>query len=284
MKTPKFTNPIAAISIIVLIFLSIIVFPLMLAATPENLELETIEPENTLPVENPDQNDEFGITDGQDDANDTIPDINAISKETAIAIVEDFYTALGETDYVCPSGNFGSVTQELRGARYIEASDHLSVPVWQVLYYWHKQGQSLLSVSDNSTPEEELAMILSTRGARINCDCYSWSIGSYADTGMSAIIQKRDYKILVVVEVDALTGDIIGIGEINCNNHSDKPVVFSYDEAIDWEMVKNLTIHREFPVSLVSATFPSTQANNNPGTEGIFESTDESIPTPEARP
>ena len=239
MKNKKTTSILVISGVFVLVFLSGIVFPFMLAASPELRELEKIQTEDFFPSEDINGQD----TAKQDDEpeqpveqNLAAIDINAISEEKAIEIVLE---AFPEVLYMHDDANGTTLsnTLELRGARYVEAADSFDTPIWQVLFYADDSGRILYGIHEDYTPEEYL--FLFGDAIHMHC-CESFKIGAF-DNGLPAIDHSYKRENLFVIEVNAFTGELIGQGMVFLCNHIDVFGTYSYDDETDWNLVNEFT-------------------------------------------
>jgi len=211
---------LAAVGVCALLFISGVVFPFMLAATPENSELETIETEEVLPAEELNMPDESDIPRDDEqysepehlDAQEPDININAISKEMAIEIAVEAYD-IGLWEYECPTtGETRNTLSEVIEAIYMENSDSESSPSWLILIknrFWGVQhtmfidGRIISDIySDLSSLEEYVIAMEELYG-----DHYSWTIGTNkkGDPVAMAAYDNATYYIIVV---DAFHGVI----------------------------------------------------------------------------
>ncbi|MCL2627930.1 MAG: hypothetical protein FWD44_04435 [Oscillospiraceae bacterium] len=234
MENPKFKNPLAAISLIILVIFSIIVFPFLLAATPENRKIETIEPETTLTADKP-------LGSVNPDGTTFLPDINAIPKETVIERFEELFIHNGGTTYYENSDDAQRVlTQEFRSARYVTAADYMDFPRWQILYYESGNGRLLFRIPEHISAE---AYLKSWEHDIVDKCCNYVELGSFVD-GSPALVVTYKNEYIGVVDFNAYTGELTHTYVIELCNHYDKFGTYSYDDATDWALAKE-TIARE---------------------------------------
>jgi len=202
----------------VLLFISGVVFPFMLAATPENSEMETIEAPEEIPAEElglPDQSDESGDNEqtGEPEhiaAQEPDIDINAISKEMAIEIAVQAYD-IGLWEYECPTtGETRNTLSEVIEAKYMKNSEFEGSPAWFILIknrFWGVQHTMLIDghidsdiYSDFTSLEEYVAAMEELFG-----DHFSWTIGTNkkGDPVAKAAYDNASYYIIVI---DAFLG------------------------------------------------------------------------------
>jgi len=244
LKGKKAIGIITAVGASLLLMFSVFVFPFILAASPDNRELETIEMKTVFPADEVSQSEDSDIVEqplerveqqGEADQSDdeVVIDINAISKEMAIEIVTNEIETRQFID-ADPNG-VRSSTFELRSARYIEAVDYIDAPIWQVLFYSRTEGDNLLGITEGYTPEEFLLMAFNST---VEC-CESYTIDAF-DNGMPALRRVYSHENLFVVEVNAFTGELIRMGDVYLCDHSTRFDTFSYDDLADWNMVNEL--------------------------------------------
>ena len=229
MRKLKFTNPIATITLIILIIFSIVIFPFILAATPGNREIETVETEIGLTADKP-------LGSVNPDGTTYIPDINAISKETAIEIVVNTHEILsdnnGYTEIILDDYSTYLYSMELRSVRYIEATDYIDAPTWQLLYYENVYTKHLIPV-DGESPEEFLNRI----GVGLRNCCETLIISSLND-GRPALVNEINIEIITVFAVNAFNGKLTGQESLYLCNHRDRLESFTYDDATDWDFFR----------------------------------------------
>ena len=273
MKNKKALGIITAAGACALLVFSVFVFPLILAASPENKELETIETNNAYPPEENREQDETPQlpepekTDQPDDE-DVKPDINAISKETAISKVLS-NIAYGEHTYVSPIGEVSNTSLELRSARYIEGVDHIDAPIWRVLFYERHFGESFVYIPVNPNPEEAQSIENRIEDIkRLGDLCCFDSFISEDKSGLPVIITSFDYKSLYFIDVNAFTGELIGQGLVGLCDHEGTKREFSYDETTDWEMlIKSEDIYYHTLNDIKELNHPKTEAPPHPTPE-----------------
>jgi len=229
LKTRKTKSIIAVIGACVLVVFSVAIFPFILAATPGNRGITTIETESYFPAEETEQADELEmlgevehLTEKNEQADEletlgeaeqlieaeTIPNINAITKEQAIAIASESLGPKVET-YYSNSGTSATVSIDFLEAKYMETPDPLRDPSWYVLFAKHSSGTSISHVPpEGITPEEYLQKILDDPLLSNGSDLI---IGT-DNNGYPVIIDHFSRTLYVVVEVNALTGEYILYG------------------------------------------------------------------------
>jgi len=242
LKSKKLINIITVAGACALLIFSVFVFPFILAASPDNREMETVETETTYPAEEDGQSDlalvplyqsesEQQAESDQPESEETIIDINAISEETAIAIVLD-RTSLSEATHENENGETRTHSLELRGARYFTGVDHIDAPIWRVLFYARDWARVFEYHRDGQTLEEYIAEI----SGKINGCCYSYSLGTDKN-GEPAVIWDSVGESLFFFDVNAFTGALNGQGIVYLCDHTSKLGTFSYDETTDWNML-----------------------------------------------
>ena len=235
MKNKKVIGIITAIGVCALLVFSVVVFPFILAASPENRELETIETNNAYPaeeIENPDYT-EQPTEPGQQDNETTTIDINAITEEMAIAIaLEDI--PVGDETVKSLAGATHTTSLELRGAKYIESIDHIDAPVWRVLFYAHDYGESLVYI-EHQGGDDDLEHEFTYRIGDF-C-CFSSSMGE-DNSGLPAIITSYSYAVLYFIDINAFTGELVGQGQTAMCDHEGTKRELSYDLNTDWVMLQ----------------------------------------------
>ena len=237
MKNKKAIGIITAVGACALLVFSVVVFPFILAATPENRELETIERDSVYPGEetghqNDSEQQEQRAETGQQDTEATTIDINAITEEMAIALVLNSISHDEHTDK-SPNGETRTTSLELRGASYIESADHIDAPIWRVLFYERHFGESFVYIGECIGDDLESAL-----NYRIGefC-CFTNSFGEDND-GKQVVVSKYSYEALNFIDVNAFTGELIAQGIVGMCDHEGTKREFSYDDATDWEMLK----------------------------------------------
>jgi len=230
MNSKKQSTTFVAICVCALVAFSVFVFPFILAATPETMEIETIEPEDTFPAEElglppdngsepesenvfyPGPEHEPAPADGPDPA----ININALSREQAIALAIAFYEDMNQETFVNDKGETRTSSHAFVDVKYIESTDPASDPSWFALFSYRTRGETHDPIPENYTPEEYL---------RIAKECYDMAIiespnyASYASFslgtnsfGETVVIKSYDINGYDVVEIDAFTGEYIGYG------------------------------------------------------------------------
>jgi len=237
LKNKKAISLIAIYGACLMFVFSVLIFPFILAATPKNQEIETIEIETAHPAEesaNPDDS-RYMESLQREIVNWRItPDINAISKETAISIVLEKLSLGGET-YESAIGETRMTSLELRGASYIERVDHIDAPIWRVLFYERSHGETFVYIY--VVPDLEDAQSIESRLGEF---CCSEEFIGEDNRGFPVIISSYSYENLYFIDVNAFNGEIIGQGVVGMCDHEGTKREFSYDDAIDWEMLKEI--------------------------------------------
>lgn len=276
--TKKRSTIILAVSFCALIAASVVVFPLVIAVSPPNREIETIRAEELFPTEDAEASgDAESIADTQQAAdselehadNDAVLiDINAISEEMAVGVAEE--VILHNHELILTSNQLLTLNQRepafalglvgipprmfsssFRSARYVESIPYIDAPVWQVLFYFQAWGYWDVGLHfgplpvESMTAEEYMASNNHIDGITdcLRCVNYSW----YVFDGLTKIIKSYTYESLVLIEVDAFSGEIVGMGELILSNQhgcvGDGSHVhkvgssFSYDDAYDRELL-----------------------------------------------
>lgn len=294
MKNKKFANIITIAGACALVIFSVFVFPFIIAASPDNQGIETIETEAAYPPDETEQPGEDGQPgeggqpgedgDGQQPGGENQPDnggvtidINAISKETAIALALDATPHEG-VDYVDPTGDTRSFSIELRGARYVESADPLDAPIWQVLFYVRDSGKMFHEIHENFTPDEYLHYLY---GDMIHDCCFVASVGSF-DNGTPAIVYTHNQESLFVIEVNALTGDLVGQGIVYLCDHISRFDTFSYDDITDWSMANDFSFY--WVLVREDGKIPMPESRPIPAPQPIPEPGTTPLPTPQPSP
>jgi len=237
MKKINHSTIIAAICFCVLLVFSVIVFPFILAASPENREIETIEPEDFMPVEESAQTDENAHFDENMQLEELFPELHqsqAISKEQAIEIaMKSHHPVHGPPAYYPPvhedSCNRGC---EAVDVIYVESSNPQNAPSWYVLILERTWGESFIEVPDGYSPEEWLEIIAEhtityqdhATDQTMPLDCfhnspgndngYSYPVCSHLSIGVNddgtPVVVKTYHDIYYMVSViNAFTGEWI---------------------------------------------------------------------------
>jgi len=251
LKNKKALGIVAVVGACFLLVFSIFIFPFILAASPEERELERVEVDSAYPAEELEQNDltevplqqeESGQAQsivGMIDASEIIDtseiDINAITEEMALAIALD-YIPVGEETVKSPVGAHHTTSLELRGARYIESIDHIDAPIWRVLFYAFDYGESFVYIDgsehleDNEILEQEFSYRMG------DFCCYTGSMGE-DNSGKRVIVTSYSYECLYFIDIDAFTGELVGQGLTGMCDHEGNKRELSYDLNTDWEML-----------------------------------------------
>jgi len=268
---------LAAIGACTLLAFSVFLFPLIIAATPENRGLETIETEDPYPQEElgqpdehePDMQDTDSITQQEiDDINKNVHeefmrqqnsnsaeeiDINAITKEMALEIVEGLYSI--EAIEIYPGKYINSdpagdvvhiVSRRPLGARYVSAPDSTVAPVWQVFIHEQLQGTIHYRIPEGHTAESYLAEFQNYRASQFYGCCYTYSIFTRS-TGTTVIQSESSIETITMIELDAFTGKELGSGWFTFCKHNTNYSQFVESEDPDWEFI---TDYMEYNVSL----------------------------------
>ena len=265
LKERKLLVIIAAAGACALLVFSIFIFPLIIASTPENLEIKTILSENQHPTDEMEQyndNEEYDDPNEVESSNKTEResqlesitmvsaifettgldstvvnvigrvDINAITEEAAIDIAQRAVMPTeddAQPTVKRPAGETITSASEFRSTRYYQSVDHIDDPVWQVLFYVRTWGFAFIYPDDSQT----VSVLLSGWD---DC-CFETSLDRDL-TGETAVKLNYDLESIEVVEVNALTGKIIGKGEIVLCDHIKSIRTFSYDKYTDWLWAK----------------------------------------------
>ena len=271
MKKNKLIYFLAAIGACTLLALSVFLFPLIIAATPENRELETLELDDPYPVEelglleehelekvylddnepSTGSGEQESITQHDPDPVEVI-DINAITKEIAIGIAERLFskeptdTYPVEHSYVGPTGESRNASWILLGARYIPATDNMAAPVWQVFIHEKTWGITHFRIPDDRTPESYLAELENERATQLHGCCTSYSIYK-RETGTTILKSESSYETITMLELDAFTGEVLGSGWFVFCEHNSHYNLFVNAAAPDWELI---TDYMEYSVLL----------------------------------
>ena len=289
----------------ILVLLSVFVVPFILSSPPENRTLETIENENIYPSEviegiyETEQHLDLSHLMSQPDQNsrevETInicnrssvktagveTDINAIPIRMAIAIADEVILSRSEFTYSLYEepphpfsrvwrGSFGgghSYGATPLGVRYIEPVDHLSAPIWQVLFSEHISGNAHIKIPEESTPVEHRIFLLEND----NCTQCEILLFDETDEEGSFIRRKYTYEVLIVIDINAFTGDFINKGEINFCDHDTGLRIFSTggktDQNLVDEYVQNWVLFQEsdLPIPAPVSMPISESFQQNPG-------------------
>ena len=239
MNSKRQSTIIVAICVGGLAAFSVFVFPFILAAAPATMEIETIEPEDNFPAEEPgsvpanesEPESEHVFYPGTEPepvpANESEPaiNINAISREQAIAIAMAYYEEMNPETYVNDRGETRTSSHAFVDVKYIDSTDPVSDPSWFALFSYRTWGVTHDPIPEKYTPEEYL---------RIAKECYemaiidspnyasytSFSLGTNS-IGETVVIRSYDISGFDVLEINALTGEYVGFG------------IKKYDELID---------------------------------------------------
>ena len=217
MKTRKAKSIIVVTGACALVIFSVAVFPFILAASPVNRGITTIESESLFPAEETEQTSEIETL-GEVERfieTETIPNINAITKEQAIAIAsESLVPKIGT--YFSISGTDITISRDFLEAKYMECPDPLVDPSWYVLFATHSSGTTVSNIPEGITPEEYLQKILDDPLLSEGSDPM---IGTDSN-GNPVVIDRHDRTGYVVAEVNALTGEYICFGSTLADNFS----------------------------------------------------------------
>ena len=250
MKNKKALSFIIAGGACALILFSVFVFPYILSAPPENRRIESIEPDLAYPSEDAGiigdvvQSEDIDKEE-QDSVASVIIDINAISEEkaTVIATLAMKHSRsvvsdnLEEMPYLFMYAKREPFTQVAggsryinHGARYITAVDHINTPIWQVLYTIVYYGAAFMSVPDEINSEDYILYLYEN---------YTHSCCETLSTSGNGQGVRRDftYGALVVLDIDAFSGDIIGQGVVYLCDHADMADRFRVDIDADWRLI-----------------------------------------------
>jgi len=200
----------AVLCVCALLVFNFFIFPNVLAAAPENRGVETITPEAAPPtVEQTGVQEELA-------EQESIPNINAISKEQAIEIAQgDGFMPSVTYEY---SGAIYHATTTVVGAKYMESNDPASDPSWFVLFSQISHGEYSMSVPEGYTAEEYLAHICTMDnvyfGSENMVQVTDWDmVESCADSdGKPVLIYHDITPNNYLVEINALTGAYISGG------------------------------------------------------------------------
>jgi len=239
MNSKKQSTIIVAICVCALAAFSVFVFPFILAATPGTMEIETIEPEDTYPVEETEPIPDDASAPGSDhtfypgpenepaSAAGSDPDINinAISREQAIAIAIAYYEDMNPDTFVNERGETRTNSHAFVDIKYIESTDPVSAPSWFALFSYRTWGVTHDPIPEKYTPEEYLKIAEESYKMAIieppNYASYtSFSLGTNS-FGETVVIRSYDISGFDLIEIDALTGEYVGYG------------IKKYDELID---------------------------------------------------
>ena len=217
MKTRNVKSIIAVTGACALVVFSVAVFPFILAATPENRGITTIETESYFPAEETEQISEsepFGEAEHYYET-ETIPNINAITMEQAITIASESIVPRVGT-YYNNSGTDITISRDFLEAKYMESPDPLRDPSWYVLFVGHSSGTTVNHIPEGITPEEYLQKILDDPLLSEGGDPM---IGT-DNFGYTVIIDHHSRTAFIVAEVNALTGEYICYGSTLADNIS----------------------------------------------------------------
>ena len=249
MKNNKVLGFLIAGGACVLFLFSIFMFPRILSEPPVNRKMESIKPENVYTAEevghaagtaqpgDPDQHE-------QEAGASVVIDINAISEEkaTAIAVLamrhrrDVSYADLEEMSYLCNFASRGAYTfargarHELRGARYLQAVDHINPPIWQLLFTMRYTGASFIITPEEFTSEEYLTYLYEN-------DTYACCETLSTEGYEQAVRRDVAYGALVVLDIDAFSGDVVGLGEVYLCDHESEHDIFRVDLDADWRLI-----------------------------------------------
>jgi len=235
LKNKKTKNIFAISGACVLLAFSVVAFPFILAASPGNRGITTITSEDVFPTETTMQSSETELHDEAEQIceSDTIPNINAISEELAIAIATEAVPNR-ECGAYWINGEIRTFTHDFLEAKYMESTDQVDDPTWYVLFLQHCKGVlfEYIPVGYN-TPEEYLS-------SQLNAG-YDVSLGTDRN-GVTVGYVPFDYINYIVVEVNALTGKFTRAGTIITD-------VTSLDGFSCWDDLKqNMTYEEVVPL------------------------------------
>ena len=226
MDSKKHSRIIAAICISALAVFSIFVFPFIIAASPDNMEIETIETEDVFPAEEPYHVPEIEAETVIEPEAETVPepiseltpepgpypeaevviDVNAISEEQAIALAWELYMFPDEDD-VNPAGERRGHATKFIEAKYVESTDPASDPSWFLLFSYRYWGVSFAYIPEGLTQEEAL-------NREMEQDIFGlarFSMGT-DNFGVPVIKWESSGSHYEMIELNALSGEWIGSG------------------------------------------------------------------------
>ena len=251
MNSKKQSTIFVAICVCALVVLSVFVFPFILAATPGTMEIETIEPEDTFPAEEPGSVSADGSEPESDyvfypgpenepapaDGPDPAIDINAISREQAIAIAIAYYDDMNPETFVNDWGETRTSSCEFADIKYMESTDPASAPSWFAFFSYRTWGETHDPIPEKYTPEEYLVIAKEIYNTSIiespnYASITSFSLGTNS-FGKTVVLRSYDIYSYSVVEINALTGEYVGYG-------------IKYDELSDFDRFISDAEFREF--------------------------------------
>jgi len=261
MKKNKLIYFLAAIGTCTLLAFSIFIFPLIIAATPENRGHETLETEDPYPHEelgqleerelekihldekeqSSDSGEQESITQQDTDPVEVI-DINAITKEMAIEIVEGLYPKNeieirpGEYINIDPAGDVHILSWRPLGARYVSAPDFTAAPIWQIFIHEQLRGTIHYRIPDGHTAESYLAEFQNYRASQLHGCCSVDSIITRS-TGSTVIQSESSIETITMVELDAFTGKALGSGFFAFCEHNSNYSLFVENEEPNWDFI-----------------------------------------------
>jgi len=217
MKNNKkvFGASAAAIGVGALLTFNLFIFPNVLAAAPENREIETVTPE-TAALENQ----EIGIAtsravpieadyEQRGEAGTLLEEpgvpsnINAISMEQAVLAAEEALAHRGIGVVLETADNLSTIDRSFIDAKYAGSTGPASGgPYWYVLFTEREAGYNNLPIDSRYTPDEYLEFLQSSSfpgELRLGVN----------SKGEPAVIFSYDRTQHLVVEIDALTGGFI---------------------------------------------------------------------------
>jgi len=246
MKSKRIINIVSAIGAGVLLMFSVFVFPFILAASPENAEIETMEAGVSFPSEDAEQPDEGEQHDeacecdecdndeqpeGAEESGTVIViDINAISKEKAIEIA---IGGIKQGTDISSVGELRTSESQVFGARYMASTDYIDVPVWRVLRYDHSRGNSFEYTPKASSVEEYFTIVYGNPDGPDNC-CVEYSMGEDVN-GVKVVVRNYNVESLNLIDINAFTGEVMCQWGFRVCHHTEPWRSFSGAANLDWD-------------------------------------------------
>jgi hypothetical protein len=229
MKNMDLKNKLVILGVCALLFFSGVAFPFMLAATPENRDLETIEADDVFPAEEQEQPDaseqSFHPEPEPVAAGESEVNINAITKERALEIAKETF---GDFQNAYSSDGIRSRYIYYIDAKYMDSSSVENVSSWFVFIELQLRGEQFFALNENYTSLEELLDDMQA----IHGDNDNWFIDTNNE-GRTVVIRSYHYIDFIVVEINALTGELVSQGTIPTSKDD-----FNLDWFSSWDGLK----------------------------------------------
>jgi len=201
-----------AFAICAVLVFNFFVFPEILASATDDSVIKTIAFETALPDE-PDEPETSPAVNANEQPwdretlpvadllealreDETLPDINAISKEQAIEITEGIWpVGIGVDNY---KWAIQTTTGAITHARYLENTDPMGDPSWFCLYEQRVFGEQHHYIPEDLTPEEFIYVDVKS----------DYRLGEDRE-GTPVIVVYSDWSQYLVAEINAITGECV---------------------------------------------------------------------------